>query len=67
MDSLDERETRYVALELAVQTVQNMSGFSDAQVIRTAEKYEKYISSGLVPPIVAPAPADPRGDTDGPV
>ena len=67
MDSLDERETRYLALELAVKTVRNMSGFSDAQVIRTADKYEKYISTGAVPPLATPPPADPRGDTDGPV
>lgn len=62
-----EMRVRYAALELAVQTVRNMSGFSDAQVIRTAARYEKYITTGEIPVQPQPVAADPRGDSDGPV
>lgn len=58
---------RVTALGLAVETVRNLSGFSDAQVIRTADRYAKYIATGEIPQPVAPMPPDPRGDTDGSV
>lgn len=61
----EERGARYAALDLAVQTVRNLSGFSDAQIIRTADRYEKYITDGTIPQPPEPVAADPRGDSDG--
>lgn len=61
------QDVRYRALELAVQTIRNVQGFSDAQIIRTADRYTKFITTGEVPQPVEPTPPDPRGDTDGDV
>ena len=64
----NERAVRARALDLAVQTVQRVTGFTNYQVVHTADLYAKYISDGLVPPRAQVAPEEePREESDGSV
>lgn len=55
-----DRHLRARALGLAVETVKNMRGFSDHQVVRTAELYATFIDSGEVPPVAAEPAEEPN-------
>ena len=48
MDDPVARRAR--ALELAVQTVQAVRGFTNFQVVHMADLFEKYIADGTTPP-----------------
>ena len=62
----DDKARRAKALELAVETVQSVRGFTNFQVVHTADLYEKYIADGTLPPRTQPAD-DEEEPTDGAV
>lgn len=64
----DDRVRRAKALELAVETVQAVRGFTNFQVVHTADLYEKYIADGTLPPRTQPDNTETEGESaDGAV
>lgn len=58
---------RQRALELAVRTMgyARPGSFSDHQIVRTAHLYERYLTTGAVPPAPAPTEGEPDADVRG--
>lgn len=53
---------RVQALELAIKTVATAQRFTVAQIINTADQYEKFISDGTVPPLAAAPVVDAKAE-----